>query len=99
MQKRILKTRLEKESMRLNARVSLLIPPTHWLSLIDLLPDTDSGDTDRFVAVSNRDFNWNREIGEYWTCLRKKISRFTADKYELDMTAYTTKPFGNENFQ
>jgi hypothetical protein len=68
-------------------------------TLIDLLPDTDYSDTDKFVAVSNRDFNLNKETGDNWTCLRKKTLRFTADKNELDMNIYTMKPFGYENFQ
>ena len=87
---------LKCKGFTLNSANTLVV--THQ-TLIDLLPDTDSGDTDRFVAVSNRDFNWNRETGEYWTCLRKKTLRYTADKNDLDMTAYTTKPFGHENFQ
>ena len=95
------KTRKRKHVLKckgftLNSANTLVV--THQ-TLIDLLPDTDSGDTDRFVAVSNRDFNWSRETGEYWTCLRKNTLRFTAEKNELDMTAYTTKPFGHENFQ
>ena len=90
------KNALKCKGFTLNSANTLVV--THQ-KLIDLLPDTTSSDTEKFVAVSNRDFKWNRKTGDYWTCLRNKTLRFTADKNELDMKDYTTKPFGHENFQ
>ena len=89
------KSKLKCKGFTLNSANSTVV--THQ-TLIDLLPSTNSSDTDKFVAVSNREFNWNRKTGDYWTGLRNKTLRFTADKNELKMTDYTTKPFGHENF-
>ena len=96
------KTRKGKHALKckgftLNSANTLVV--THQ-QLIDLLPSTDpKNDAEKFVNVSNREFKWDRKTGEYWTALRNKALKFTADKNELDLKTYSTKPFGHEKFQ
>ena len=57
------KSALKCKGFTLNSANTRVI--THQ-TLIDLLPDTDSGDTDKFVAVSNRDLGKQVTIGRVY---------------------------------
>ena len=91
------KNAIKCKGFTLNSANTMVV--THQ-KLIDLLPNTNLNDEgQKIVNVSNREFNWDRKSGEYWTSLRNKALRFTADKNDLDLKTYSTKPFGHEKFQ
>ena len=91
------KNAIKCKGFTLNSANTMVV--THQ-KLIDLLPNRNlNAEVQKIVNVSNREFKLDRKSGEYWTELRNKALRFTADKNELDLKTYSTKPFGHEKFQ
>ncbi|KAI8913363.1 hypothetical protein EDD86DRAFT_200388 [Gorgonomyces haynaldii] len=66
-------------------------------SMIQLVQDSRQN-AQTSIALSDRVFKWDRKKGEYWTHLRSKTMRFTADKNVIDWDTLTTMPFGDELF-